>query len=411
MTDLRLANPNDRSKYYPRFSDDEYADRWERTRAIMREEGYDAVVIYGNSFHQSRYISYLTNYDTTYASYLVAFADPDEEPTLYVGISNHLQYVREVSIIDDLELMLHDPAKKVADRLKAGGAGDGTIGLVGTDSRYGHGMPYEHYNYLSANLSADLVNATIPFTHLTAAKSEEEFARLDRSASALDAVMQALEDEMEPGMTEHDVRDIIASTVAEEGCTVRVPFVSTAPMEDAQPGECLPWKDTPSDRTIESGDIVTTEISASYLGYSSQIHRAYTVDAPPTERYQDIFGVLEETYDRMVDALQPGNTAADLHEAMEPLEESEYKIYDVIAHGYGSSYMHPFLGTSDSNYWPGADDVVSEEWTFEPNQVIVVQPNLFTEDERYGFQLGTTVVVTEDGPEVIQEYPVALPQV
>lgn len=37
--------------------------------------------------------------------------------------------------------------------------------------------------------------------------------------------------------------------------------------------------------------------------------------------------------------------------------------------------------------------------------MIVVQPNAFTADEWAGIQFDTTVVVRENGPEVLQSYP------
>lgn len=371
---------------------------------MLHEEGYDAVVFYGNAGFETNFHTYLTNYEPRAASYLVGFADPEEAPTLYVGISNHLQYVREVSTVDDLELMLHDPPKKVADRLTEAGVEEGTIGLVGVDPRYDNGMPYTHYEELEARIDADLENATASFAGLTAVKSEAERARIRRLARCLDSAMEALEAQATPGMTEHDLYSIVASSV-DDDCTITSPFISTAPMEDAEPGECLPWKDEAADRILEAGDVINTEISARCFGYGSQIHRPYAVGTTPTDRYRDIFDVTRETYERMIDALRPGNTTKDVHEAMGPIENSEYKSYDVMLHGYGNGYQHPFVGTSASNYWPGAEDPVTGEWTFEEGMVMVVQPNAFTEDERYGLQFGTTVVIGDDGPEVIQDYP------
>jgi Xaa-Pro aminopeptidase len=224
--------------------------------------------------------------------------------------------------------------------------------------------------------------------------------------------MEALEEAIEPGVTEQELGAVFHDTCRSEGATESGGgFIMSAPMTGAELGEGVTWK-RPSARPIEEGDIVSTELSATYRGYSAQIHRPYTVGAPPTETYEEIFELSREMYDRSIEALQPGNTPQDVYEAMEPVEESGYKIYDVMSHGYGSGYRHPFVGVEDSNYWPGEiDDPFTAEWTYEPGDVIVIQPNVLTHDETKGLQFGTTVIVTEDGPEVIQEYPAEFTQV
>lgn len=404
MPEYRLAEPNSRSDHYRRFPTEEYDRRWRDCRALMGREGYDAIVVHGNAGFQTVTLEYLTNYEPPFATYLVAFAEPDLEPTLFVGVSNHLQYVREVSVVDDLELLLHDPGHKLVRRLREGGAGSGRVGLVGFDPRYGLGMPYRHHRALADGLDAELVDATAPFVELTSTKSELELERVRAAATHLDRGMEALAEAARPGASEIELRDAFASAVAHEDGGLNNAFISSAPMDGAGPGEPLAWKSRPSKRVLEAGDVVTTETSASWGGYESQIHRPYAVAGPPTDEYRAMFELAREVVESMVDVLRPGRTAADVHAALEPIEAAEYTLYDVALHGYGNGYLHPFVGTADSNYWPGADDPVTADWTFERGQVMVVQPNVTTPDERRSIQLGTTVVV-DDPPEDLQSFP------
>lgn len=372
----------------------------------MRNEGLDALIIYGIPTWADTNIEYLTNYSPPFPAYLVTFSDPEEDPSLFIGINNHFQYVREVSVIDDLRLMLPDPASSIAERINGTTAEDGKIGLVSVDSRYKLSMAFPHYSFLNEELEAEFVEASAHFERLMSIKSDEEIERLKRAAASLDLAMEALEEQVTPGMRENDLRSVLQSGVPDEGGRVTAALVSTAPMKDAEPGECLPWKSTPTNRVIQDGDILTTEISVSREGMSSQIHRPYAIGKPPTDRYWNLYEVAHETYKQIVAALQPGNTARDVHAAMETVEASPYKIYDVMTHGYGNGYLPPYIGTKQSDYWPGMDDSVTGEWVFEENMVIVVQPNVVTDDECEGLQLGATVVIRDDGPEVIQEYPI-----
>lgn len=406
----RAATHNRRSNHYPQFSESEYERRRTLVREMMDEEDLDALAIFGNASFQQVNISYLTDYRPPFATYFLFFADPTEPSLLLVGLSNHVQYVREVSEADEIDIMLPDPGEKVANRFEGTDAASGRVGLVGYGSRYDLTLPHQHQVTIEDELDGELVDATADFEIATSVRSEEELDRIRRAAELTDAGMEAIAEAAAPDVREADLQTALKRRYLEGGGSEGVTFISSASMEDAEPGEPLPWKH-PSDRELEEGDVITTEVSAASAGYRSQIHRPFTVGRSPTSTYRELFDIAEETYERMIDALQPGNTTADVHQAVAPIEESEYKVYDVLLHGYGNGYQPPFVGTETSNYWPGGPDQVTAEWTFRENQVMVVQPNVVTEDERHGLQLGTAVIVTGDGPEVLQQYPVEFQQV
>lgn len=407
MPDTRLGRQNRRREYYGRFDDAEMDRRREAVRAKMREEGLDALVVAGDAGFGQTHISYLTNYHPPFVSYFVFFADEGPPSLLLAGLSNHKQYVREVSEADDVEVMLPDPMGQVAERLDAGGAADGTVGVVGHHPRYDQGMSHDHYEALSGAIAGELVDATVPFIEVVSVKSEPELDRIRRAADLSDRGLEAIAEAAEPGVTERDLRDALTRTYLETDGSLGMAFLTSAPMEGAESGEPLPWH-KPSGRELQTGDVVTTEMSAAFGGYRSQVHRTFTVGAEPSETYESLWAVAKEAYDEMVAAVQPGNTVADVHDALSAVEESPYRLYDVALHGYGNGYLPPYVGTSTSNYWPGESDPVTEGWTFEENQVVVVQPNVVTEEERHGLQLGSAVVVREDGPEVLQEYPLGI---
>ncbi|MGM0590785.1 MAG: M24 family metallopeptidase [Halobacteriota archaeon] len=408
MIENRLVVNNRRSEYYPRFSAEEFERRRETVRGMMDNAGLEALVIYGNSgmnrWNQTN-VAYLSNYRGDYLTYLVFFRDPAEQTTLYCGITNHLQYIQEAAVVDDIRLMIPDPPRKLAGRIEEAGITSGSVGLVGLDPRYQYSIPHDHYVTLERELPVELVDFTPEFLTRHAVKSDEEVEWVRRGAELTDIGMEALVEAAEPGVKEYELAAELQYAYLKEGGEINTTFINSAPMEGAEPGEACVWK-LPSERTIENGDIITTEFSAAYNGYSGQIHRPIAVGREPTPTYRDMYDVVIETYDSMLGALKAGNTTADVAEAVAPIEESPYKIYDVLLHGFGNGYLPPFIGTHDSNYWPGGDDPLTATWTFEENMVVVVQPNVYTEDETQGFQLGTTVVIRQDGPELLQQYPV-----
>ena len=404
MPPYRLGRKNGRQAHYEQFDDADFECRYAAVRDLLEERNLEALIVYGDCGFHGDVIGYLLNYQPPFTTYLLVFADPDESTTVFVGISNHVQYVRESSVVEEIDTMLPDPPGKVVDRLRRAGVDNARIGLSTGDPRYGLTVPHDHAERFETDLEGELIDVTPDITRLVSGATSTELTVVERSAVLLDEAMVAFEAALEPGVTERELAGVLAETCANAGGTLGARFISSAPQRDAEPGEPLPWK-RPSARRIESGDVVTTEISAGFRGYKSQIHRPYVVGEEPTEMYTNAFEVARETYDSILEALQPGNTAADVADAMAPLERSPYKNYDVLVHGYGSGYRHPFIGVEESNYWPGVEDPLTESWTFEPGQVIVVQPNVSTPDERVALQFGTTVVIREDGPENIQSYP------
>lgn len=409
MDHERLGLPNERSAYYNRFSPDEFDRRMTLTREMMRDENLDALVVYGDSGFERMNVEYLTNYRPTFLTYFICFQDQTEQSTLFVGISNHLQFVREVSIVDDIRVSLPGPAQRVANRLAEADTPLEQVGIVGVDPRYNLSIPHPHYTVLAGSLHTDLLDATIPFLHLLSVKSEAELGRIRRAGEITDAGMTALADAVAPGVTELELERAFQDACRAAGGDRQARFISSAPMTDAEPGACLPWKQ-PSSRSLSNGDVVTTEVGATYRGYATQVHRPITLGRPPTSQYRDLFDIARETYDAMLDALQPGNEARDVHDAMEPVEASEFKCYDVSLHGYGNGYLHPFVGTRNSNYWPGVDDPVTGSWVFQEDMVVVVQPNVVTPDETAGLQLGATAIITSQGAEVVEDCPVKFVQ-
>jgi Xaa-Pro aminopeptidase len=152
--------------------------------------------------------------------------------------------------------------------------------------------------------------------------------------------------------------------------------------------------------------VIITEISASYWGYSGQIHRPVFVGRGPTPAWQRLFDVAHDAYRGMADAIRPGATEADVIRAASVIGERGYDIYDDLIHGYGVDIHPPVIDRSCSRYWPWNDASPAPEGRrFERNMAIVIQPNPITPDERMGLQLGALTIVTDDGATSLHEVP------
>jgi len=390
---------------YPCFSDSEFHRRNALARDLMRREGLDALIIFGNSGinrHNQANVFWLTNYLDLHHNYLVF--PLEGEPTLLTGLVNHVPNARAISVVPDTRWGGYEPAKEVAAQLKKSGAARSRVGLVGVNATFGMGMPYQHFAALRESLpEVEWAEVTRDFARLRTVKSEEEFTWLQQAAGFTDMTLAALEAEVRPGLTEHDLIGIIEGSYRRKGGQPHIAFLRSMPMD--APTACVPAQNV-TDRVIHKGDVIITEISASYWGYSGQIHRPIAVGRGPTPEWQRLFDVGVQAYERMCAAIRPGATEADVIKAASVIGESGYRIYDDLIHGYGVDIHPPLIDHSCCDYWPWDDARPAPPGrSFAEDMAIVVQPNPITPDERMGLQVGALTRVTKAGAVSVQQFP------
>ena len=386
---------------WDRFSPAEMARRFALARGLMGEEDLSALVLFGNSGVSRGNMAnafWLSNHLDLHHCYLVVPADESLEAALYTGLTNHVPNAREVSDVPVVEWGGYDPAEKVAARLGTLGIARGRIGLVGVNAKFSMGMPYAHHERLRAAVPAvELVDVTSSFQRLRAIKSEEEIEWLRKGAELTDRGILAVAEGARPGMSEMELVALGEGAYRAAGGIPRIMFLRSMPM--AAPNGCLPAQN-PSRRRLEEGDVIITEFSASYWGYTGQIQRPIFVGAEPTPEWKRLFDAALAAYDAIVRVLGPGATEADVIRAAEPIRAAGYAIYDDLVHGYGVDIMPPIVDREQF-----ADHGKEAGARFERDAAIVVQPNPITPDERMGLQLGELTIVREGGAESLHRVP------
>ena len=391
----------------------------------MEEHRLDALVVFGNSGvnrHNQANVFWLSNHLDLHHCYLVL--PRDGEASLFVGLANHVPNAREVSDVPQIEWGGYRPAEKVVERV--GGAR--RVGLVGINATFAMGMPYAHWRELDGRVP-ELVDVTREFQRLRLVKSEEEIAWLRRAAELSDLAMLALRDGAQPGMAEFELVALAEDAYRRRGGQAHITFLRSMSMD--APTGCLPAQN-PSARRLEPGDVIITEFSASYWGYSGQVHRPVFVAAEPTAAWQRLFDVALEAYERLTVAVRAGATEADAIEAAAVIPEAGYEIYDDLLHGYGVDILPPLIDRHQlssarvRSHVPGRGGMIgaagearasseaapqavplrlgqpaADGAAFEAGMAFVLQPNPITPDERMGLQLGALTIVRDDGAECL----------
>lgn len=391
---------------YPRFSDAEYERRHTATRDLMERSGCDVLILFGTSSQGGTGqadIYYLSQHMGRQENILLLF--PDSEPVLLVTAFNHVPNARRQSVIQDTRFggPKTEFGQTILDVLKERGVDPKQIGLVGW-------MPYQVYNPIVAGLpDAETKDMTKDFRMIRLFKSAEELEWLRLGAARTDAAMMAMVEGMRPGMKEFELGFLLADGYRSEGGEDYLHYISSTP-QDA-PDRCVPSQ-TPSQRTLQSGDIIAIELSIGYHGYAGQALRTIVLDGEPNQQFSDLYDAADEAYRRMCETIKPGATTEDLLDALAFIDERGYAIIDGLIHGYGIGILPPSLPSEGYPKtltrpvrMPGEKHTPFE---FEKDMTIVLQPNVTTEDGTAGVQMGNLIVVTESGVESLHNCPLEL---
>ena len=314
----------------------------------------------------------------------------DDEPTMFVQYYNHLPNARQVSSIQDIRWGGTDIAATTAINVQERGLAQSQIGIIGT-------IPLKHYETIRKALpGATFVDFAPQMQQLRLIKSDEEIMFLRKGAEFSDLAIEALEHEARPGITEHELAAIVESAYLGLGGKNHIHYMATTPMQN--PTICVPAQQQ-SNRRLEKGDVLITEISAHYHGYPGQILRPFAIGAQPTPEYQRMYDVAVDVYRRIAEVIRDGTTIDEVLDVAEYIHTAGFTIYDDLLHGFGGGYLPPILRTRQTSARP------PQPFIFRENMTIVIQPNVITTDERMGVQVGELVRVTRDGVESLHRYP------
>jgi Xaa-Pro aminopeptidase len=387
------------TKDHPRFSKEEYDRRFREIRKRMQEKGIDVLILYGdsgsnNSNHAN--IKYVSNYQDPVSSYVVF---PREgEPSLHISNRLYLPHAKLMSIFPRTDAVDYNPGGAVESRIRELGLEKGTIGLVGLRGILYGSLPFGPVDHWHKTFtSASFVDATDLLAEVRLIKSREELTWFRKGAALTDMAFEALGKKGKAGMTDFQLAAIIANSYMPKGGGPKLIFIGSTSM--SRPHLIFPCQ-FPSHRKVGKGDIILTELSADYEMYAGQAHRPITVGVPPTPVYQKMFEVAVEAYTRILKALKPGTTHVEIKKAASVIQDEGFTTFDATLHGWGLLIEPPRVDIDAVLIRRPLNEFVVQE-----GMLLVIQPNVVTQDGKRGLQVGNLVEITPTGARALQKFP------
>jgi Xaa-Pro aminopeptidase len=370
---------------YPRFSAVEMERRRKLVERAMQGASVDHLLVYGAGFRGGA-VHWVSDWHTTYEAALVVTAG--KRDTLFVQFYNHLPLARKMMPATDVRWGGESTIKSVIAELVARGAKADRVGVMGA-------LPIGSDKALAVTFG-DVKDLNRAYFGLRMIKSQEEIDWGRVAARLSDLSIEALMRDIRPGIDERDLGAIVEGAYAPWGGSNVIHFFGVTSMAD--PDLCVP-RQHPSTRKIQIGDVISTEITASFWDAQGQVLRTFFVGAEPTPLYRSLHDTAEAAYDAIVAKLRPGAHARELAEAARLIERAGFSFYDDVVHGYGGGYLPPVIGSPLRAKGPLPDLELA------PGMMLVVQPNVITLDEKAGVQTGECLVITEEGAESIHTAP------
>lgn len=381
------------------LSEQEFERRLARMRTYMEQHGLAGLVVFNatRTFYLSGFHHLATERPVVLVVPLqgeLALLVPHlEEENIPVRNPN----IREMKVYREYPGLKH-PMLYLADLIGDKGLAESRLGV--DSAGWGGGMGYRGPDLAEVLPRATLCSVRDVIDDMRAVKSAEEIELIRLSAMFGNVTHGFLQDYMEPGAVEVDV----ALRASREGTL----FMTKALPPEWEPygrseGASASFTSGPKTafnhrraggRRLVPGDVILTYAGAEVGGYTSELERTLMI-APLTDRHRRYFELEVQAQDAAFAAIRPGARMRDIEAAVNAFLEA-HDLHDLtrthIGHAIGiEGHEGPFLDLGDDT-------------EIRPGFCLTVEPCLFLPGFA-GFRHSDTVLVTEDGMEMITYYP------
>ena len=377
----------------------EFEERRERLLEHVRAQGATGYVLFDQS-----YIQYCTGFWFLSNERPIAFAQSVSGESVIFVPEFEVARTREETRFERIESYAEYPGLEhpmvILARVLAG---LGVTGRIAADQDGYPGILGYQGPALSAVTAASVSSVASVIEGMMARKSANEAALIRESGRWCAHAHRLLQEYTRPGATEAD-----ASLRAGREATLAMletlgdSFGGQLGSSDGatagyrgQIGRRSAWAHAIAHNIeFEPGDMLVTETAAPVWGYNAELERAMII-GPPTDEQRRLFDHVVAAQLVAFEALRPGVTAAAVDGAvMSYFEDNDLLPYwrQHTGHAIGlRNHEAPFLDIGDHT-------------PIETGMVFTIEPGLY--DERLGgFRHSDTVLVVEDGIELLTSYP------
>ncbi len=349
-------------------------------------------------------IYYLTGYHFIPTERPIALVLPhDDEPWFFVPRLEQEHLIEKIPWVGrelyfEYPDMTH-PAKLFIKSLKEHKILDNKVGMESTtfSAYWGYSGPLLS-DLIAKETSYNIHSSLIP--EMRKIKDEEELRLIRISAKYGDLAHQLLQKYTEEGKNEIEVSLQACVEASKQMMDDLKGFIPRGllPAHAGYRGQIGEWSAIPHSviekAIFKKGDVLVTGAAANVSGYLSELERTMFIGAP-SEKQRRYFDIMKKAQDAALEAFKPGIPCSEVDKAsVNVFKEAGMKhlTQHHTGHAIGmEGHEAPFLDI-------GVDEII------QPGMVFTCEPGIY-EYKFGGFRHSDTVIITEDGSDLITPYP------
>lgn len=350
--------------------------RSQRVFDCLGDESVDAIVIQngGSAFLDStfRYVTGVTR--GGYAGCSVVLKR-GERPAIVVSTME----AESAATAPDSELLPYSTAPAQAEILKT---------MLGSAKRIGLNAPAIAWNrvrqFQELLPDAEFVDVADAIIKARLVKDETEIALIRAACAVTSEVAAEIPSMLREGLTERELAASIAGAIQARGGSIAFPTIVCYGANGSQPHY------SPGDVPLRRGDMILIDFGTKKDHYCSDITRMYLF-GKASESQRRMFDVVMEAQLGALGRTTAGTVGRDVHRhAAGIIDDTEFR--GRFIHGLGHSIgldVHDGGGLNDAS-----------ELVLEPGMILTIEPGVYVPGEG-GVRIEDTVLVTENGPEIL----------
>lgn len=222
-------------------------------------------------------------------------------------------------------------------------------------------MPQQQVQSLYASNHFDLVDVSREVLHLRSLKSAAEINRVAHICGVTSNAFAELPNFARVGMTEREVVAAFRMELLRQGAD-HSPFIVSSSGPDGYDDIIM----GPTDRLVESGDVLIIDTGTVWQGYFCDFDRNWCF-GDCSDETKSAYATVYQATNAGFEAAKPGNTTSDLYRAMWPIMHAGGALgNDVgrLGHGLGS----------DLTEWPS--NTATDDTVLEVGMIMTLEPGM-----------------------------------
>ncbi len=221
-------------------------------------------------------------------------------------------------------------------------------------------------------------------------KDEKELSAMRKAAQIAQQGLQSALESFKTGMTERELAGELTIQLLRHGSDTELPFT---PIVSGGPNSANPHA-TPTERALQTGDLLVIDWGAAYDGYYSDITRTFAIGEVEPE-FAKIAQIVKDANQAGREAVRPGALAEDVdHAARSVIEKAGYGefFFHRTGHGLGmEGHEPPYMRAGN-------------QLKLAAGMTFTVEPGIYLPG-RGGVRIEDDVVVTESGVVSLTDMP------